>query len=256
MIKKLFTASALTIPFLFVNPAKSFEFPEELPYGSISANVGYYSQYIWRGEQQNDGQSAVQGGLDYGVTLLDTYIDAYVGFWGSNVSGGTNTLSGNELDYYGGFSGAVPLLEDYFSYDVGFLYYDYPGMTDENTANGARNVDFFEYYGSLSLAVPNPITDVGISYYYGYSPNGFQTGEYDYQNVSIEIAVPNTPFTISGGAGFTGMDDEGGNNYSDYIASISTSIFGLDLGLNYTTIDGYTDELEADEVSFSISKSF
>ena len=58
MIKKLFTASALTIPFLFVNPPKSFEFPEELPYGSISANVGYYSQYIWRGEQQNDGQSA------------------------------------------------------------------------------------------------------------------------------------------------------------------------------------------------------
>ena len=52
------------------------------------------------------------------------------------------------------------------------------------------------------------------------------------------------------------MDDEGGNNYSDYIASISTSIFGLDLGLNYTTIDGYTDSLEADEVSFSISKSF
>lgn len=256
MLKKLFTASALTLPFLFVNPAKSFEFPEELPYGSISANVGYYSQYIWRGEQQNDGQSAVQGGLDYGVTLLDTYIDAYVGFWGSNVSGGTNTLSGNELDYYGGFAGAVPLLEDYFSYDVGFLYYDYPGMTDENTANGARNVDFFEYYGSLSLAVPNPITDVGISYYYGYSPNGFQTGEYDYQNVSIEIAVPNTPFTISGGAGFTGMDDEGGNQYSDYIASISTSIFGLDLGLNYTTIDGYAEELEADEVSFSISKSF
>ncbi len=194
--------------------------------------------------------------MDYGVTLLDTYIDAYVGFWGSNVSGGTNTLSGNELDYYGGFAGAVPLLEDYFSYDVGFLYYDYPGMTDENTANGARNVDFFEYYGSLSLAVPNPLTDIGVSYYYGYSPNGFQQGEYDYQNVSVEIAVPNTPFTIAGGAGFTGADDTGMNQYSDYIASISTSIYGVDLGLYYTTIDGYAGDLEADEISFSIGKSF
>ena len=256
MLKKLIVTSALTLPFLVVSPAKSFEFPEELPYGSISANVSYYSQYIWRGEQQNDGQSAVQGGLDYGVTLLDTYIDAYVGFWGSNVSGGTNTLSGNELDYYGGFAGAVPLLEDYFSYDVGFLYYDYPGMTDENTANGARNVDFFEYYGSLSLAVPNPLTDIGVSYYYGYSPNGFQQGEYDYQNVSVEIAVPNTPFTIAGGAGFTGADDTGMNQYSDYIASISTSIYGVDLGLYYTTIDGYAGDLEADEISFSIGKSF
>ena len=172
------------------------------------------------------------------------------------MSGGTNTLSGNELDYYGGFTGAVPLLEDYFSYDVGFLYYDYPGMTDENTANGARNVDFFEYYGSLSLAVPNPLTDIGISYYYGYSPSGFQQDEYDYQNVSVEIAVPNTPFTISGSAGFTGSEMEGGNAYSDYMASLSTSAFGLDLGLSYTTIDGYGADVESDQVIFSIGKSF
>ena len=47
-----------------------------------------------------------------------------------------NSLSGNGLDYYGGFTGAVPFLEDYLSYDGGFLYYDYPGMTDQNTADG------------------------------------------------------------------------------------------------------------------------
>tara|TARA_B100000900_G_C20495066_1_gene681236 strand:- start:121 stop:909 length:789 start_codon:yes stop_codon:yes gene_type:complete len=256
MIKKTIFAGALALPIMLTNPAKSFEFPQETPYGSISANVGYYSQYVWRGEQQNAGQSAVQGGLDYGVTLLDTYVDAYIGFWGSNVSGGTNSLSGNELDYYGGFTGAVPLLEDYFSWDAGILYYDYPGMTDQNTADGARNVDFVEYYGSLSLAVPNPITDIGISYYYGYSPNGFQQGEYDYHNVSMEVAIPNTPFIIAGGAGFTGTDDEGMNQYTDYIASISTSIFGLDLGVNYTTVDGYTTDTDMDQVTFSIVKSF
>ena len=130
MIKKLLVVSALALPLTISQEAKSFEFPEKLPYGDVSANVSYYSQYVWRGEQQNAGQSAIQGGLDYGVTLLDTYIDFYAGIWGSNVSGGTNSKSGNELDYYGGFSGAVPLLEDYFSYDGGFLYYDYPGMTD------------------------------------------------------------------------------------------------------------------------------
>jgi len=223
MLKKLIAVTALSVPFAIASPVKSFEFPDKLPYGEISANVSYYSQYVWRGERQNDGQSAVQGGLDYGVTLLDTYIDAYVGFWGSNVSGGTNTLSGNELDYYGGFAGAVPLLEDYFSYDVGFLYYDYPGMTDENTANGARNVDFFEYYASVGLAVPN------------------------------------TPFTISGAAGFTGNEMEGGNAYTDYIASISTSAFGVDLGLSFTTIDGYggvNEDIESDQIIFSIGKSF
>ena len=114
MIKKLLVVSALALPLTISQEAKSFEFPEKLPYGDVSANVSYYSQYVWRGEQQNAGQSAIQGGLDYGVTLLDTYIDFYAGIWGSNVSGATNSVSGNELDYYGGFSGAVPFLRRLF----------------------------------------------------------------------------------------------------------------------------------------------
>ena len=72
----------------------------------------------------------------------------------------------------------------------------------------------------------------------------------------MEIAVPNTPFTISGSAGFTGSEMEGGNAYSDYMASLSTSAFGLDLGLSFTTIDGYGADVESDQVIFSIGKSF
>ena len=86
----------------FANTSQSFEFPEKLPeefpLGEISVNVSYYSQYIWRGEQQNTGQSAIQGGFDWGMNLVDTYVDVYAGIWGSNVSGGTNSLSGNELE--------------------------------------------------------------------------------------------------------------------------------------------------------------
>jgi len=257
-MKKLFIVTALAAPLAFTS-AKAYEFPDKLPFGDVSANVGYYSQYVWRGEQQNAGQSAIQGGLDYSVTLLDTYVDFYVGIWGSNVSGGTNSLSGNELDYYGGLTGAVPGLEDFLAWDGGILYYDYPGMTDQNTADGARNVDFVEYYGSLSATIPTPVTDLGLSYYYGFSPSGFQQDNYDYQNVSLEVPVPGTPFTLAGGAGFTGSEMEGGNSYTDYIASISTSAFGLDLGLNYTTVSGYGGvnvDQEIDQITFSISKSF
>ena len=49
-MKKLLFASALTLPLVF-SDAKSFEFPEKLPYGDVSANVGYYSQYV--GEVSN-----------------------------------------------------------------------------------------------------------------------------------------------------------------------------------------------------------
>ena len=128
-------------------------------------------------------------------------------------------------------------------------------MTDQNTADSARNVDFVEYYGSLGLVVPNPITDIGISYYYGFSPSGFQQDNYDYQNVGIEIAVPNTPFTLSGAAGFSGSEMEGGNSYSDYIATITTSAFGLDWAISYTTVDGYGDDQEIDQVTWSVGAS-
>ena len=72
----------------------------------------------------------------------------------------------------------------------------------------------------------------------------------------MEIAIPNTPFTISGAAGFTGSEMIDGNSYTDYLASLSTSGFGLDLGLYYTTVDGYGDDVDMDQVTFSIGKSF
>ena len=68
--------------------------------------------------------------------------------------------------------------------------------------------------------------------------------------------MPGTPFTLAAGAGFTGSEMDGGNSYTDYIASISTSAFGLDLGISYTTIDGYGTDVESDQVIFSVGKSF
>lgn len=255
MIKKIFLTTAVALPMIFGTKVSAFEFPEKFPIGEISANVGYYSQYVWRGEQQNTGQSAIQGGFDWGMTLLDTYVDTYAGVWGSNVAGTTNTLSGNELDYYLGFSGAVPGLEDFLSYDGGFLYYDYPGMTDAQTADGAANNDFLEYYASLGVAVP--VNDIGLGFYYGYSPTGFGGAYgYNYMNISAEVPIPGTPLTLSGGAGFTGVDTEGGNQYTDYIASVSTSAFGLDFALSYTTIEGYTTDVESNQIIWSMGAGF
>ena len=52
-------------------------------YAAVSANVSFASDYIWRGMTQSDGP-AIQGGFDYSVSLVDTYIDAYVGTWAAN----------------------------------------------------------------------------------------------------------------------------------------------------------------------------
>ena len=124
------------------------------------------------------------------------------------------------------------------------------------------NADSMQVYKDFQILSSRPSKNelrLAKHHLYGYSPSGFQADNYDYHNVGIEIAVPNTPFTISGAAGFTGNEMEGGNAYTDYIASISTSAFGVDLGLSFTTIEGYggvNEDIESDQIIFSIGKSF
>ena len=91
-----------------------------MPYGDVSANVSYYSQYVWRGEQQNAGQSAIQGGLDYGVTLLELTL-IFTQVFGVLTFQEVQMVSGNELDYYGGFSGAVFLKIIFLMTEVSLL---------------------------------------------------------------------------------------------------------------------------------------
>ena len=87
-----------------------------------------FSQYIFRGLTQTNRDPAVQGGFDY---AYDTGAgpSLYVGTWASNISwlhdGGQYTSSSLENDWYLGVRG--PIGKSDFSYDVGFLYYYYPG---------------------------------------------------------------------------------------------------------------------------------
>ena len=151
-----------------------------------------------------------------------------------------------ELDYYGGFTGAIPLVEDYLSYDIGMLYYDYPGASSQNANDeygtaGTQGLEFLEWYGSVGISgLP---ADLGISYYFGYSPTGFgQNYDYTYHNISAEIPVPSTPFTLYGGVGFTDSDTDSGTTgygFTDYLVGVSTSAFGLDWGVQYTTTTSY-----------------
>ena len=246
MIKKYLVLGALVAPLTFFDKVNSFEFPDKPPVGELSANVSYYTNYIWRGEEQTGGL-AIQGGFDYSVNLIENYLDAYVGTWAANLN--TNGF-GMELDYYGGFTGAIPLptIEDYFSYDIGMLYYDYPGASSQDSdgngpdgGSGTQGLEFLEWYGSVGIS--NLPADLSISYYFGYSPTGFNNNyDYTYHNISAEIPVPSTPFTLYGGVGFTDSDTAStttGYGFTDYKVGTTTSIFGLDWGIEYTTTTGY-----------------
>lgn len=99
-----------------------------------SANVGWISDYLFRGIYQAD--SSASAGLDWSGKG-----GAYLGTWGANVG------SGLEVDLYGGYSGG----SGDFSWKGGYQGYFYTDTFDNyyNEANGNISYGIF----SLDLAV-------------------------------------------------------------------------------------------------------
>lgn len=96
----------------------------------LSANLGFISDYRFRGLSLSDRKPAVQGGVD--ASLNDTW---FAGGWATTIKeyGGAEV----ELDIYAGRTGTVGGL----NYSLGAYGYFYPG---------GRDVDYVEFQGSLS----------------------------------------------------------------------------------------------------------
>ena len=121
-------------------------------FASVSANVSFTSDYIWRGMTQSDAP-AIQGGFDYAAEN-----GFYAGIWGSNVN--FNNGAGSELDLYMGYGFEVGGV----GVDVGYISYEYIDSTPDAT--------FDETYLGLSFG------DLGVS---------FAFGDYDYTEVSYAL---------------------------------------------------------------------
>ncbi|MDJ0740815.1 MAG: TorF family putative porin [Gammaproteobacteria bacterium] len=175
----------------------------------FSANIGATSNYLWRGVSQTDDGAAISGGLDYAHDA-----GFYVGTWASNVDFGDDTTA--EVDFYGGFSNEVGGV----GYDVGLIYYYYPGCGD---------CEFTEVYGSLGVG---PVT-AGVHYTIDSEVDDvagqadlFQDGDiYYYVGASVEVAPT---WTVGATAGYYDFDDdgEGGGRAND----INYAHYQLDIG--------------------------
>lgn len=118
---------------------------------TLTGNVGFYSQYIFRGLTQTDRDPALQGGFDYAHSS-----GFYAGTWGSNISwlrdgGGYSSGGSLEWDFYGGYKLSLPMD---ISADVGLLYYWYPGDANPacrilSSAVACPKANTFEIYGAL-----------------------------------------------------------------------------------------------------------
>lgn len=87
---------------------------------TVTGNIGFASDYRFRGMSQTWKKPAVQGGFD-----ISHKSGFYAGVWGSNVSPNTYPDANVELDLYGGYNGSISAVEG-LGYTVGLYGYFYP----------------------------------------------------------------------------------------------------------------------------------
>ncbi|MCH9694196.1 MAG: TorF family putative porin [Gammaproteobacteria bacterium] len=123
-------------------------------HADFSANIGFASDYYYRGIFQAD--SSANGGIDYESGGF------YAGAWAADVKDGL------EVDGYFGYGGEI---ED-FAYSVGYTGYFYSGEFDDTY----QEINLGGSYGLLAL-------DVAIGQYENFSG---PTQDYTYYSLTIE----------------------------------------------------------------------
>ncbi len=194
--------------------------------GTFSANVGFYTDYTFRGLSQTGNDPAVQGGIDWSLDTGHHGIGVYLGAWGSNV----NLTDGDlEVDFYGGLTKTFGPVNA----KAGFIYYRYPG------ARGSLNYDYVEAAFGLSGEIYSGLT-LGVTY--NYSPDNFgSSGTAHYFNGGLSYAVPvkGVNLTLFGNVGRQMIQDNATFGVPDYWDFKVGATLGLTPNLSLSAF--YTD---------------
>ena len=213
---------------------------------SFSANVGLYSDYIFRGYTQTKHEPAIQGGFD-----VEHSSGLYMVTWASNVKwtteGGYMDDNDLEIDVYGGFAfsaGPVDL-------DVGVLQFLYPG---ENTL-GAAEADATELYAGISHDFD--FASASVYYYHVVSTDawGFSDAKgSEYWTLDVDVPIGETGLTLSGHVGDQQFDGAG-NSASDYTDWKANLDYALPFAEGYSIGAFYTDT-DMDKSTWTVNGEF
>lgn len=177
----------------------------------FSANVALSTDYVYRGQSQTGNDPSISGGLDYAHSS-----GFYLGTWASNVNFPDNVTS--EIDIYGGYGGDLGATG--ISYDVGLLYYIYPGSPEGADNNFIEGYLGFGY--DFSDALSAGVTFRGTPDWQGATGDGFNVeGSVDY---SLPYGV-----TLSGMVGHQSVDENatwGSPDWTYYSIGASKTLFG------------------------------
>ena len=216
---------------------------------TLSSNIGFFSDYDFRGISYTKERGAVQGGFDYSHSS-----GFFLGVWASNVN--KQALYGNtvEMDLYGGYT--HQFTPD-IGINVGFLQFFYPdadrpvGITGRkggspNTTELNAAVSYKWFTLKQSVAVSNFFGINSASF--GNTPIGSHTtgtgdsrgSGYTELNFNYQLPVQNINLALH--VGHQTVRNYSVANYTDFLVGVNkdfaiASSTGWNAGLNYTTTD-------------------
>ena len=201
---------------------------------TFTGNVGFATEYLYRGIAQTRGKPALQGGFDYAHAS-----GLYAGVWGSNISWIGDAVAGAsaslEIDVYGGYKGS---LGGDFGYDIGVLTYNYPGTGKTVTGVQELKQDTTEVYGALSWKWLTVKYSHSTGALFGWPKNPGALTDKTTGSGYLEL---NAAYDLGNGWGITGhigdqkVKGNGPASYTDYKLGVTKDLgFGV-VGLAYST---------------------
>ena len=208
--------------------------------GDLSMTVTATSDYDFRGVSQTAQDPALQLSVDWAAEN-----GLYVGAWGSNVDFGDCCDENVEVDLYTGFRGG-----DAVTWDVGFIYYTYPGADD---------IDYPEIYAGLGW---NWLS--GKVWYSNDFGNSGESAFYYEANAAYELPAN---FGLNAHIGYSdgdAIDLFYEDSYMDWSVGVTYDWSNFTFGLKYadgsdlSILDGTPDDVNSSEgvAIFSISTAF
>lgn len=228
-------------------PAAAPQAEAPAPDWTVIGSVSFVSDYIFRGQSQTFGKPAIQASVE-----VDHKSGFYAGFAASNVSDQWLPGANLETDLYGGFRGNLPGAASDIGFDIGTIWYIYPGANWSDSgfqpdrgfaATNPNSLDTGEAY--LALTYKWLTLKAGIAYteYFGWNnnnsgvgggfagdlgagvvPGGDTTGSYYYEaNAAYEVFPT---WTVSGQIGRQVVNDAIGLDITYFKAGVTKGFNG------------------------------
>jgi uncharacterized protein (TIGR02001 family) len=202
---------------------------------TVTANVGFFSEYLFRGISQTAGKPAVQGGFDYSHAS-----GFYAGTWGSNISWlqdfNQYTRSSLEWDFYGGYKWTFA---GDWGLDVGTVYYYYPGSKNA----GVVSANTWEIYVAGTWKFLGAKFSYNLDDYFGARPTGQKTDGTWYLDLFANYPFGDSGWSLNGHYGILDVSHDGSGatevSYNDWriggaYVFPSGPVKGLEVGAYYS----------------------